>query len=155
MFTFADIRDIAIQIERNGEAVYRRTAKNAQDLNVARMLEWLAEEEARHAQWFESLPLLRAFEPQDDQIHNLGRELLQGMMAQQTFSLDPARLSDASEINALLRDAIEFENDTILFYEMLYSFLDDSQTMHQLEQIIAEEGAHVAQLKEIIALRGD
>ena len=45
----------------------------------------------------------------------------------------------------------DFEKDTILFYEMMRSFLDTGGSQSALDEIIAEEKSHVAKLS---ALRG-
>ncbi len=55
MFTIGDIRNIAIQIERNGEETYREASKVAKDSDVVEMLVWMADEEQRHAKWFSDL----------------------------------------------------------------------------------------------------
>ena len=44
MFTVADIRNIAIQIEYNGEATYRRAAELADDMLIVQALLWMADE---------------------------------------------------------------------------------------------------------------
>ena len=46
---------------------------------------------------------------------------------------------------------IEFENDGILFYEMLLPFVRSQSTREMLETIIAEEREHIKTLKERIA----
>ncbi|MCJ8500544.1 ferritin-like domain-containing protein [Desulfatitalea alkaliphila] len=154
MFTKEDICDIAIQIERNGEAAYRRASREATDPEVARLLAAMADQERDHAHWFEHLdPACRADVPKS-RLAAMGRELLQNIMAQQTFSLDPQRLADASDLAEVLAQSIEFENDTVLFYEMLHDFLDDQQVMTQLEGIIQEERNHIVQLKEMAAKVG-
>jgi rubrerythrin len=149
MFTFSDIRNIAIQIEQNGEAVYRRAASTAGNPQIAHWLEIMAEQEAEHARWFEQLEVRRSLEPKDRRVHEFGYELLRSMMVQQTFSLDDQRLSAAAKIEDILNQSIEFENDTILFYELLYTFLDNSETMGKLEEIIDEERSHINRLNEI------
>lgn len=154
MFTLSDIRDIALQIERNGENTYRFAAKSARASKIAHLLLEMAEEEKKHAKWFESIDVLVHFVAKDPRIEEMGRELLQKMMAQQTFSLDAARLATTQDVQELLDHSIEFENDTILFYQMLHSFLDDSITMAQLERIIGEEQAHIEKLKEIFCRTG-
>ena len=153
MFTLSDICEIALQIERNGESVYRRAAQDSRTAKIARLLTEMADEEQKHARWFEhlngSMPLIA----EDPRIEQMGKDLLQKMMIQQTFSLDESRLAATREVQELLDQAIEFENDTILFYQMLHSFMDDSAAMAQLELIIEEEQAHIKKLKELFCQR--
>jgi rubrerythrin len=54
MFTIADIRHIAIQIEKNGEETYRKAASEATDPDIGQILGKMADDEKRHAQWFEN-----------------------------------------------------------------------------------------------------
>lgn len=150
MFTLSDICDIAIQIERNGEAAYRRACEETKNPNHARLLEIMADDEKKHAQWFSHLCTDDKPVEKDEQIAQMGRELLQNMMAQQTFSLDSERLAAVDDASELFRQSIEFENDTILFYEMLQSFLDDEDAIGRLEQIISEEHDHIEKLEQML-----
>ncbi len=153
MFTLSDIREIALQIERNGESVYRRAAQSSRTPKIARLLNEMADEEQKHARWFEHLNGALPLIAKDPRIEQMGKDLLQKMLVQQTFSLDESRLAATREAQDLLDQAVEFENDTILFYEMLHSFMDDSTTMAQLELIIEEEQAHIEKLKELFCRR--
>ncbi|MDA8139624.1 MAG: ferritin family protein [Desulfobacteraceae bacterium] len=155
MFTVEDIRDIAVQIERNGEAAYQHAAENTNHPEIAKLFRMMATDEHKHIQWFEKMSTLEPpvmVEGQDPQIVQMGRELLQNMMAQQTFSLQSETLAKVTNIFDALRQSVEFEKDTILFYEMLSDFLDDRQTMRQLELIISEERTHIEKLNEIIKM---
>ncbi|MBW2077163.1 MAG: hypothetical protein JRI71_06395 [Deltaproteobacteria bacterium] len=51
-------------------------------------------------------------------------------------------------VNDLLRLAIEFEKDTIFFYEMIQTFIQDKQTLDQLRDIIEEKTRHIGLLEE-------
>lgn len=150
MFTLVDIRDIAIQIEKNGQASYLEAAQSAKDPEVAKFFKMMADDEYKHAQWFERMLLPEEPVAKDTHIEQMGRELLQGMMTQQTFSLDKNKLAAVTDVLDAVRQSIEFEQDTILFYEMLHSFLEDSHTMRQIEIIIAEEQSHIDKLEEIM-----
>ena len=55
MFNLRDVLDMAIQIERNGEAVYRRALARTEDPELIEMLTWMAGEESRHAGHFSDI----------------------------------------------------------------------------------------------------
>jgi rubrerythrin len=55
MFVIDDILDIAIQIEQNAEKIYRNAQKKISNPSLASMLNWLADEEVDHANWFSDL----------------------------------------------------------------------------------------------------
>ena len=144
MFTIEDIRDIAVQIERNGHKAYRLASRKVKDDSLAKMLAHMADEEKEHEKWFQDLTPTRAKTDGLLELETMGRELLRDMMQDQTFSLDADELADDDTLLAIVSRALEFENDTILFYEMLCGFLDDSEAVGHLEAIIAEERQHAA-----------
>jgi len=150
MFSLRDIIDIAVQIERNGERVYRRAAGKIEDPSLRSMLQWLAEEETRHAKWFEAMidkvPESGNFPEQE----KMGRALLQNAVDAQSFSLEDADISSLAKIEDLLKLAIEFEKDTALFYGMIQPLIEDQETLKQLHTIIQEEKNHARRLKAFL-----
>jgi rubrerythrin len=150
MYTMEDVRDIAVQIERNGEKTYRSAGERATDARLAGLLFWMADEEHRHAKWFENLAVKdRIVLPEHREMEAMGRSLLQEMVKHQTFSLNGEQLEAADNMDELLIRSMDFEQDTILFYDMLKSFINDKQTTAQLDMIIDEERGHVKLLKKI------
>lgn len=146
MFTIDDIREIAIQIERNGEKTYRQASGLAKDSMIADILEWMAEEEKNHARWLESIRSNRKLSEEEREIERMGRDLLQEMIADQTFSLDPEQLSRAKTFAEIIAQSRAFEKDTIRFYEFLCEIVDEDAVREQLRVIIAEEQRHFEQL---------
>jgi rubrerythrin len=71
-------------------------------------------------------------------------------LGDQAFSIKDADFSKIEDINSLLELSVEFEKDTILFYEMLRAFIDDEETLSQLDKIIEEEKRHVQLLEEFL-----
>lgn len=149
MFTIGDIRNIAIQIERNGEETYRRAAKAAKDPQVAEVLAWMAEEESRHAAWFTRLKARKPLTAEQQEMEAVGRSLLQEMVKGNTFLLDENELKNAKNVEEVIARSKAFELDTILFYEFLIGFLDDQETIEQLRKIINEERNHIKQLEDM------
>ena len=149
MFTVADIRDIAIQIERNGEKSYREAAENAASPEIAEMFNWMADEEKRHAQWFETIQSEAALTEEQQELEKMGRRLLQDMVEGQTFSLEQGELVKATSFQEMISCSKGFEKDTILFYEFLKGLISDDSAVQQLEAIIAEEQNHFERLEEL------
>jgi rubrerythrin len=150
MFSLKDIVDIAVQIERNGERVYRRAAEKIKNPSLCSLLQRLADEETQHAKWFEALidkvPGTGDFPEQE----KMGRVLLQNAVGTQSFTLEGADFSSMEKIEDLLKLAIEFEKDTVLFYGMLQPLIEDQKTLEQLHVIIQEEENHAQRLKEML-----
>ena len=88
MFTIGDIRNIAIQIERNGEKTYREASKVAKDSDIVKMLVWMADEEKRHAEWFSDLRSAKPLTAEQVEMEAMGRTLLQDMIKGNAFLLD-------------------------------------------------------------------
>jgi len=147
MFTLEDICNIATQIERNGAEIYREAGKAAKDPELAEILTWMAEEEEKHANWFGSLQSTIILSPEQKKMEKIGRSLLQDIVKSNTFSLDKTILKNTDELAEIITQSLEFERDTILFYEVILGFLDNEDTCTQLETIIREEHSHIEKLE--------
>ena len=75
--------------------------------------------------------------------------LIDDIIGKQTFSLADVDFSQVKNSEHLIDIFIEFEKDTILFYEMLKTFLVDEKTIDHLEKIIQEESLHIEKFEEL------
>ena len=150
VFSIGDIIDLAIQIEENGEKVYRKAVEKAPNSSLSSLLQWLADEEAKHIRWFNELREVTNSTPVDPQLEELGKNILRSVVGEQSFSLDEADFSRIDTVKDLLRLAIEFQKDTILFYEMIQTFVQDNEGLDQLGEIIEEETRHIGLLEEYL-----
>ena len=149
MFTIADIRNIAIQIERNGEETYRNVSRMVADPVIAKTLVWMADEERRHAQWFEKIHSKKPVTEEQREMEIIGRTLLQEMIKGNTFLLDQKNLESAQTVRDILSSSKTFEQDTIVFYEFLLALIDDEGAIRQLRRIIEEERNHLRKLEDM------
>ena len=150
MFTLTDVCNIAVQIEQNGEETYHRAAGQARDPELARIFSWMADEEKKHGVLFTAIIAARTPTAEQAELVAMGRSLLQDIVRNQTFSLEQQRLGKAMNLEDLLHQSIEFETDTIGFYEFLAGFLDDPEAITQLNGIIEQERGHVRQLEQML-----
>jgi rubrerythrin len=150
LFSIKEILDLAIQIEKNGEAIYRQAARRISHPVLAPLLEWLADEEARHAAWFAEKALVADDTFQTPVLEELNQGLLTQLVAGQSFSLQDADFDNMQTVAQLLVVSVAFEEDTVLFYEMLKPFIEDPATLEQLEAIIAEENLHIEKLQTFL-----
>ncbi len=148
MFTLSDIIELAISIEKNGEKTYRKAMENVSDPLLSSMLERLAGDELEHEKWFVSFK--KRVEPTeiDPALEEMGNIMLQGVLGDEAFSIAEADFSKIQNVKALLEQSIEFEMDTILFYEMIGAFIEDDNIIKSLTEIIDEENRHVRLLQE-------
>jgi rubrerythrin len=149
LFSLKDIIALAVQIENNGEEIYRSaTGRNASH-TLSQLLSWIADEEARHGEWLEELG--RKTEPVqvDGAMEKMGRIMLRSSVEDQSFSLNEADLSNAEDARRLLAMSIEFEKDTVAFYQMMRAFLQDPEAIAALDRIIEEEQRHIESLGQM------
>ena len=155
MFSIREVIDLAIQIEKNGEQYYRDAIKKISNPSLQSMLEWLADEEGKHQSWFSERKQRLETEEDDLEMEEMGRDILQGILGDQSFSLKEADLSKIDGVEALIQLAVEFEKDSILFYEMIGSFIEDRETSEKLNEIIAEENRHIELLEDFQNTEGN
>ena len=150
MFSAYEILDIAVKLEKNGEKVYREAMEQAGDPALKELLDWMADEEVKHAEFF--LELKGELELNKD--HSLLKEMSGALVSEfvgdQSFSLREVDFSAIKDTRELIDVFIEFEKDTILFYEMLESIIADEKTGEKLKQIIAEEKNHISKLQGLL-----
>ena len=151
MFSLKDIIDIAVQIEQNGESVYRNAAKKVLDPSLRSLLQWLADEEVKHVEWFSTLKDNIADTGEHPEQEKFGRALLQDAVGTHSLALEDADFSAMDQVQDLINLVMEFENDTVLFYKMLQPLIEDQETLDQLHAIIQEEEDHVRHLKKVLS----
>lgn len=148
MFAIEEIIDLAIKIEENGEKVFRNAAEKISNPSLVSLLQWLADEEVKHAKWFSELKQTVGKTTNDPRLAEIGKSILLGALGNETFSLKDADFSKIEQIKDLLTLSIEFERDTVLFYEMMRPFIEEKETLDHLDAIIEEENSHIRLLQE-------
>ena len=147
MFTTEDLIDIAIQIDKNAENIYRKALQQTKNEELRSILQWLVEQEAQHVNWFSALRRKVKKQEGDQKIAEVGREILLETIGGLSFSLADAKVTEIQRDMELMRVTIEFEKDKVQFFKMLRPFVEDSEAKQYLEKIIAEEIKHVRQLQ--------
>lgn len=150
MFTLSDVIDIAIQLEQNGANACKKLIEQSDFPEMIHLLEWIANEEQKHIQWFSQLKDDITTKESNHLQADVNEILLQNIVGKQTFSLTDIDISHIKNKQDLIGILIEFENDTILFYELLTSFVADTETKEHISQIVAEEIRHIEKLKALI-----
>lgn len=148
MFNLGDIIDLAVRLEKNGENTYRKAMKEITDPNLSSVLKQLALDELEHETWFEDLRKRVGSTGIDPELDAMGKMMLQNILGDQAFSISNADFSQIENVKELLTLSIEFEKDTILFYELILGFIEDQKTIESLNAIIEEENRHVQVLTE-------
>lgn len=151
MFSSGDICGIAVRIEENGERFYREAACQVNEASSKDLLLFIAEEEARHKTFFldmkEALPVRG-----EEWAERMSGRILEDAVAHHAFSLDDTPVESLADSHAVLRTALGMEEDSILFYELLLSFVSDEETSEHIREIIAEERRHIEALQKLQAI---
>lgn len=155
MFSIPEIFEIAIQLEKNGEKTYRTAISHNIDAALNELLHWIADEEQRHARWFSNLRDRIVSEKVDTMIHEMSRTMIDDYVGGRSFSLAEVDFAAVDKRDELIEIFIGFEEDTIIFYEMLKAFIKEEASVEQLKQIIAEEEAHIQQMRALLTQSAD
>ena len=148
MFLAGEIIDLAIKLEKNGEAVYRGAIENVSMPALVPLLQWMADEEVKHADWFAQLKLNLETKNENPFGEEMSRELFNEMLGDKNFSLKDVDFSAIEDIDELIEVFVEFEKDSIIFYEVLKPFVEDPAARDYLQKIVDEEKWHIERLKE-------
>ncbi|MGD9057044.1 MAG: ferritin family protein [Desulfobacterales bacterium] len=151
MFTAHEILDLAIQLEENGEAVYREAAGQAKNADIRELLLWMVEEEVKHARLFKELKQEIEIRSINPFMEEMSRKVFGGILGDKSFSHREVNFAEIKRTQDLIKIFIEFEKDTVLFYETLLPFIEDNNTLHYVTKIIAEENNHIKKLQELLA----
>jgi rubrerythrin len=149
LFTANEILDMAIKLEKNGEVVYRDAIEKVSNPELITLLEWMANEEAKHADWFAEFKLKLDQKSVNPFLEKMSRELFNDLLGDKNFFLKDVDFSSVSDLDALIAIFIEFEKDSVRFYQILEPFIGDPVSLESLKKIIDEENCHIKRLQEL------
>lgn len=150
-FNADDIFELAIQLESNGAKFYRTAANAVTDDNARGLLLRLAAMEDNHQNIFsqmrsqlsESEKAATVFDPQGE-----GVGYLKALADTRVFF---EKKIDISSLEAILKDAITAEKDSIVFYLGMREAVPERQGLRRLDEVIKEEMGHIQLLsKELL-----
>jgi rubrerythrin len=150
LFSTSEILDLAIRIEKNGETVYRQAADRISNPELVSLLTWMADEEVKHAGWFSELKSKVAMASANPFLEEMSHELFSDLLGEKNFSHKDVDFDRVQNIDELMVIFIEFEKDSVLFYEVLEPFIEDETTLENLKEIIAEENNHITKLQQFM-----
>ena len=148
MFAANELLDMAIKLEKNGEAVYRRAIEKVSKPELVALLVWMADEEVKHARFFSDLKLDLETKRANPFMEEMSRELFDDLMGDKNFSLKEVDFSVINKTEELIAVFIEFEKDSVIFYKVLEPFVEDPLARKNLKKIIEEENRHIQLLQE-------
>jgi len=150
LFSANEILDMAIKLEKNGETVYRNAIAKVAKPEFITLLEWMADEEVKHANFFSDLKLEFETKHAIPFIDEMSRELFDDLLGDKNFSLKEVDFSLIENADELIAIFVEFEKDSVIFYKVLEPFVEDPLARKHLKKIIEEENRHIKHLQELV-----
>lgn len=149
-FNADDIFEMAEQMERNGATFYKTAAAAIDDEKSKEFLLELAQMEVGHEKTFaEMRSALNAsekastvFDPEGESVH-----YLRALADTRVFF---EKEIDTSSIEAILKDAITAEKDSIVFYLGIREAVPEKLGRNRLDDIIKEEMGHIRMLSKAL-----
>ena len=149
-----DLIDVAVQTEVRGEEFYRSAAKAAADEPAQQLFSYLADEEIRHREVFQGLSSdIMAVEVDDttwDEALGYIAATVDSAFFQADAPIQAVPLADS--VVGMLRQAIAFEQQTILYFYTLRDLVR-AQSRGLIDRILAEERSHVRRLSTMLSER--
>jgi rubrerythrin len=153
-FNAEEVFKMGMDIETNGEAYYRKAAELTKDAEVKKVLFDLMEEEKKHFDTFkkllESLPAKSSLPTVGDPE---GQEnlYLNALVKSRLFNNVHEAEELASKVKTaeeVLKAALTFEKDTILFFQTMKSMTREDLGRAEVDMLIEEERKHVVRISE-------
>ena len=149
-FDAADALDMAMEVEKNGEVFYNAVAQKAVNPQVKAVFQALAVQEQNHYAVFWEMAgglahgqPLAAFDEYKAYLHATMRNALFAGPDKALAAADQAQNEQAA-----LQMAIDFEKDTLLFFDDLGEMVGKAD-QPTVARIIQEEKAHIRRLAEL------
>ena len=153
-FNADDMFEIAEQLERNGAQFYRQAAQAVTDERGRRFLMELAEMEDDHEKTFARMRSELSGKEKTPTVFDPNDEAAMYLRALADTRVFYDKQIDTSSMEAILKDAITAEKDSIVFYLGMREAIPGDLGRERLDAIIKEEMGHIRLLsKELVALK--
>jgi rubrerythrin len=149
-FRASEVYEVAVQIEQNGEKLYRHAASVVDDPKLKDVFGYLADEEVNHQRLFEGLAKkveeYQAPETYPGEYCSYVRAYAEGVV------FPPAKMDEEMKKISSAADAVEFgiqrEIESILYYLEVRNFVPENQR-EDIDKIIQEERKHYLRLVDL------
>jgi rubrerythrin len=149
----ADVTELAMELEKNGEAFYRAVAQKAASPDARALFEDLAEQEVVHYKIFQKMfRSVREKPIMTDAEWDMYQDYLESTVQSAFFEGPDKALAVADEVadeQEAIRMAIQFEKETMFFFHDLLDTVPDADR-ETVEKVIAEEKRHVRRLAGMV-----
>ena len=156
VFNADEIFEMAIRIENNGAAFYRKAAALQSDTKNQSFLKSLANMEDQHQKIFAEMRTTltekdkdpKVFDPYDEASQYL-TAMADTMGGEGSPSVADSLTGDET-LEEILQTAVGLEKDAILFYLGIKDLIPSKDGQDRIDEIIRQERRHVAQLSNLL-----
>ncbi|MDH3572218.1 MAG: ferritin family protein [Desulfobacteraceae bacterium] len=156
VFNADEVFEMAIRIENNGAAFYRKAAGFQSDTKHRKFLEGLANMEDQHQKTFTEMRTTLTEKDKDPKVFDPYGEVTRYLAAMADTMGGEGSPSVADSLTGnetledILRIAVGLEKDSILFYLGLKDMIPSQSGKDRIGEIIMEERKHVFQLSNLL-----
>ena len=153
-FSIQEIIEIAIEIEKNGEAFYRTLVESANTARLRDLFKYLSEEEKKHKVRFEEI-LKSVGGYQISEIYYATEYMgyMKALADERVFTKDvfaPDIVKNLKSSKEAIDLAIGFEKDSIIFLHEMQNMINDPEK-ETVQRLLNEERGHIRRLSAIKA----
>ena len=156
VFNADEVFEMAVRIENNGAAFYRKAAGLQSDIKNKKFLEGLANMEDRHEKIFTDMRTTLTEKDKEPKVFDPFDEVSQYLaaMADTMGGEGSPSVADAltgnESLEEILKIAVGLEKDSILFYLGIKDLIPAQSGKDRIDEIIKEERRHVIQLSKLL-----
>ncbi len=154
-FSINEIIELAVQIEKRGYTFYNKALERKNlSSNSAELLKKLRDDEIVHEQTFKRMRT--ELDLEEITLSGDWQEVsnyLRTISDSHIFSEPDAAIklaTSAYDEKELIENAIQFEKNTLLFFNSIYEKIEDGTIRKILKKIIEEEQSHILRLKKFL-----
>jgi len=149
-FKASEVFEVAVQIEQNGEKLYRHAVNVTDDPKMKDVFNYLAEEEVKHRGLFEALAeKVEHYQPPEaypGEYCSYVRAYAEGIVfSPEKMEQELAKIKSAGDAVEM---GIQREIESILYYLEIKSFVPKNQ-WEDVDRIIEEERTHYLRLVDL------
>ena len=157
-FNKNDIVEMAVKMEQNGFAFYDQALqRNDLDAETKKILTKLRDDEKEHEKTFLALRnKIDNFDLQDSPSWKEAQIYIESVVDSHVFSSEDSAIQlaqKAKDAGELLKYAVQFEKDTILFFFTFSRYVKEQKANAAVDAIINEEASHIRKLRELISTK--
>ncbi|MDO9577025.1 MAG: ferritin family protein [Candidatus Cloacimonadales bacterium] len=154
-FTKNDIIEMAVKMEQNGYAFYDEALQRKDlDAETQAILTKLRDEEKQHEKTFLALrSKIDNLDLRESPGWKEAKSYIESMVESHVFNDEGKAIQlaqKAENATELLKYAVQFEKDTILFFYTFSRYVQEKKADEAVNAIINEESKHIRLLRELI-----